>query len=155
MLQKIISGGQTGADQGALDAAISLGVDHGGWLPKGRKTENGPLSLNYNLKEMNSANYAARTRQNVLDSDGTLIISHGVLTGGSALTRTLALQHLRPCMHADMSRWSVTAAAHQIANWITHHHIRVLNVAGPRSSSDARIHTVTTDILKAVIQLLI
>ncbi|MDM8542637.1 putative molybdenum carrier protein [Desulfococcaceae bacterium HSG9] len=82
VLQKIVSGGQTGADQGALDAAISLGIDHGGWLPKGRKTENGALPSNYNLKEMDSAHYAKRTLQNVIDSDGTLIISHGPLTGG-------------------------------------------------------------------------
>ncbi len=155
MLQKIISGGQTGADRGALDAAISLGIAHGGWLPKGRKTENGALPSGYNLKETDSGHYASRTQQNVLDSDGTLIISHGRLTGGSALTRALAQQHLRPCLHANMSRWSVATAAHQIVQWIKHHHISVLNVAGPRASSDARIYAVTTDVLKAVVKLML
>ncbi len=155
MLNKIISGGQTGADQGALDAAISLGIDHGGWLPKGRKTETGALPLSYRLKEMDSANYASRTMKNVIDSDGTLIISHGALTGGSALTRTLAQQHLRPFLHANMSRWSSATAANQIFQWITHHHISLLNVAGPRASSDARIYAVTMDVLKAVVKLMI
>ncbi len=155
MLQKIISGGQTGADQGALDVAISLEIDHGGWLPKGRKTENGALPLSYRLEEMDSTHYASRTRQNVIDSDGTLIISHGALTGGSALTRTLAQQHQRPCLHANMTIWSVKTAAHKIAQWIAHHHISVLNVAGPRASSDARIYAVTTDVLKAVVKLII
>ena len=70
-----------------------------------------------------------------------------------ALTRTLAQQHQRPCLHANMSRWSVATAAHQIFQWIKHHHITVLNVAGPRASSDPRIYAVTGDVLKAVIKL--
>jgi hypothetical protein len=83
---KIISGGQTGADQGALDAAIELDIPHGGWAPKGRKTEAGPLSPKYQLNEMPSASYPARTEHNVVDSDGTLILSHVPLTGGSVFT---------------------------------------------------------------------
>jgi len=154
MLLKIISGGQTGADQGALDAAISSGINHRAWLPKGRKTENGALPLSYRLKEMDSAHYSSRTRQNVLDSDGTLIISNGALTGGSALTRNLAQQQLRPCLHVNMSRKSVAVAANQIVKWMTHHHVCILNVAGPRSSSDARIYAVTRDVLKVVIKLM-
>jgi len=152
MLHKIISGGQTGADQGALDAAISSGVDHGGWLPKGRKTENGALPMRYRLTEMDTSRYTSRTRQNVLDSDGTLIISNEALTGGSALTRKLAQQHRRPCLHVNMSRQSVAGASQQIFKWIRHHHIGVLNVAGPRASSDARIYAVTRDLVKAVVK---
>jgi len=83
MLTKIISGGQTGADQAALDAAIEMGIPHGGWIPKGRLTEAGPLPEKYNLQEMPSKDYLKRTQQNVLDSDGTLFFSHGDLTGGS------------------------------------------------------------------------
>ncbi len=85
MLKKIISGGQTGADQAALDAAIKLGIPHGGWIPKGRSTENGKLPDKYKLKEMPTKSYPNRTEQNVIDSDGTLIITHGKLTGGSNL----------------------------------------------------------------------
>ena len=72
---KIISGGQTGADRAALDAAIELGLPHGGWLPRGRKTESGPLPLKYNLRELDSDRYRDRTEQNIIDSDGTLIVS--------------------------------------------------------------------------------
>jgi len=86
MLQKIISGGQTGADRAALDFAIGFDIPHGGWIPKGRKTEDGVLPDKYKLKEMPTASYPKRTEKNVLDSDGTLILSHGKLTGGSALT---------------------------------------------------------------------
>jgi len=102
MITKIISGGQTGADQAALDAAIELGIPHGGWIPKGRLTERGHLSEAYKLKEMSNVSYPKRTEQNVLDSDGTLIISHGKLPGGSALTKKLADTHNRPCLHIDL-----------------------------------------------------
>ena len=90
MIKKIISGGQTGADRAALDVAIKLDIPHGGWVPKGRKTESGPLPERYQFQEMGTRGYAERTEQNVLDSDGTLILSHGKLTGGSALTLRLA-----------------------------------------------------------------
>ena len=83
MISKIISGGQTGADRAALDVAIKLSIPHGGWIPKGRKTEDGTLPDKYKLKEMTTASYPKRTEQNVIDSDGTLIIARGQLTGGS------------------------------------------------------------------------
>lgn len=151
LIKKIISGGQTGADQGALDAAMELGIEHGGWIPKGRKTEKGPLPACYNLKEMPTADYAQRTRQNVLDSDGTLIISNGALTGGSALTRELAEKYHRPWFHADMLKLSVPQAAEKIRSWIRENNIEVLNVAGPRASNDANIHDLTFNILKTVL----
>ena len=87
MIKKIISGGQTGADRAALDVAIKLNIPHGGWVPKGRPAEDGPIHTKYQLKEMPTDSYSDRTEQNVADSDGTLIISHGELTGGSAFTR--------------------------------------------------------------------
>ena len=81
MLTKIISGGQTGADQAALDAAIAMDIPHGGWIPKGRLTEVGPLPEHYNLQEMPTKDYLKRTKQNVLDSDGTVVFSHGSSKG--------------------------------------------------------------------------
>ncbi|MFO7970885.1 MAG: putative molybdenum carrier protein [Desulfobacterales bacterium] len=111
MVKKIISGGQTGADRAALDVAIKLGVLHGGWIPKGRLTENGMLDDRYHLKEMETANYNKRTEQNVIDSDGTLIISHGKLTGGSEYTRDMALEHGRPWLHIDLNKTTPSQAA--------------------------------------------
>ncbi len=87
MIEKIISGGQTGADRAALDVAIKLGIPHGGWIPKCRPTENGRLPDKYKLKEMPNKSYPKRTEQNVIDSDGALIITHGKLTGVSKLTQ--------------------------------------------------------------------
>ena len=82
MITKIITGGQTSADRAALDVAMEEGIHHGGWIPKGRNTEPGPLPERYQLTEMATDEYPKRTEQNVIDSDGTLIISHGELTGG-------------------------------------------------------------------------
>ena len=117
-LLKIISGGQTGADQGALDAAIKLGIPHGGWIPKGRKTESGPLQDHYELQEMSTGSYPKRTRKNVQDSDGTLIISYGELTGGSELTMNYADDLKRPCIHIDLSELDNFQVAVRISNWL-------------------------------------
>src|SRR3954470_16119485 len=90
VVRKIISGGQTGADRAALDAALALGIPHGGWVPKGRWAEDGPLDPRYTVQETPTAVVSVRTAWNVRDSDATLIISHSKLSGGSALTRRLA-----------------------------------------------------------------
>lgn len=151
MVTKIISGGQTGADRAALDVAIKLGISHGGWIPKGRLTENGKLDDKYRLKEMDTANHNKRTEQNVIDSDGTLILSHGKLTGGSDYTRDMVLRHGRPWLHIDLNKTPSSQAARQIGSWIAEHEIKVLNVAGPRASKDLAIYLSTTDILERVL----
>ncbi|MCK4984938.1 MAG: putative molybdenum carrier protein, partial [Desulfobacterales bacterium] len=140
MIRKIISGGQTGADQAALDAAIKLDIPHGGWIPKGRPTENGNLHDKYKLKEMPTKSYPKRTEQNVIDSDGTLIITHGKLTGGSKLTQKVAKKHDRPCIHINLNETLLFMAASKINSWIIEHGIEVLNVAGSRASKDPEIY---------------
>lgn len=137
---KIISGGQTGADRAALDAAIKLGLPYGGWLPKGRKTEDGPLPLTYKLKELDSENYRERTEKNVMDGDGTLVVSFGPLTGGSALTESLALKHDRPCLILDLELVPVKEAIDALEKWMKKYGIKTLNVAGPRASGEPRIY---------------
>lgn len=153
MLKKIISGGQTGADQAALDVAIKLGIPHGGWIPKGRITETGVLDNKYKLKEMETTSYNKRTEQNVIDSDGTLIISYGKLTGGSDFTREMALLHHRPWLHIDLNKTGAFQAAGKIKSWITENEIEVLNVAGPRASKDPGIYQATVDIIETVFYL--
>lgn len=131
----IVSGGQTGADRGGLDAAIQLGMEHGGWCPRGRRAEDGVIPARYHLKETASAAYAVRTEKNVLDSDGTLLVSRGPLTGGSALTARLAVKHRKPMLHIDLAVRRHAAATNDIRTWLRTYSIRVLNVAGPRESS--------------------
>ena len=148
MVIKIISGGQTGADRAALDFAIKHNIPYGGWVPKGRKTEDGTLPEKYNLQEMPTVQYANRTEKNILDSDGTLIVSHGFLTGGSSLTRELAQQHRKPWIHIDLEMISCPEAAGMIIEWIERHGIKVMNVAGPRARKDPKIYEAVMDLLE-------
>lgn len=130
-VQKIVSGGQTGVDQAALDAAIQLGIPHGGWCPQGRLSEAGPIDSKYQLTELASPEYAIRTQQNVIDSDGTLILYRDRLQGGTALTYRYAKQFDRPVKRVRLDRsWNVS----EVAQWLKANRIEILNVAGPRGS---------------------
>jgi len=149
MIKKIISGGQTGADQAALDVAIKLNIPHGGWIPKGRITENGPLPEKYQLEEMPTSSYVERTEQNVIDSDGTLIVSHGELTGGSAFTREIALEHEQPWLHIDLNKTGGFDAAMKLSDWVLKNNIEILNVAGPRASKDPKIYRAVLNIIES------
>lgn len=151
MLTKIISGGQTGADRAALDVAIKVGLPYGGWIPKGRLTEDGPLSDEYHLQEMPTKDYPKRTEKNVVDSDATVIISHGKLTGGSDFTRKMAEKHSKPWLHLDMAKMSLAYAVRLMKTWLTDNGIRTLNVAGPRASKDSEIYNVTVKVLEGVL----
>lgn len=151
MLKRIISGHQTGADIAAIDAALDTGFPCGGWVPKGRKTEIGPLPEKYIVQEMKTAGYPKRTEQNVIDSDGTVIFTHGRLSGGSDLTRKYAIQHCKPWLHIDLSTHDAAAAVALVSRFITENGTAVLNVAGPRASSDSKIYDAVYRTMKAVI----
>lgn len=103
-ISKIVSGGQTGADTGALDAAIWCDIPHGGWCPKGRLCEEGEIPAQYLLMEMTTKDYLKRTEANVVDSDATMIFTHGPPTGGSRRTAEFAKKHKRPFFLVDLSR---------------------------------------------------
>jgi hypothetical protein len=150
MIKRIVSGGQTGVDRAALDVAIKLGIAHGGWIPQGRLTESGVLPKKYQLKETSSSEYSVRTEKNVIDSDGTLIISQGPLTGGSEYTREMAIRHSRPWLHIDLDRTIAFHAVTAINKWIQQKKIEILNVAGPRASKNPAIYPDTLNILESV-----
>ena len=95
-IQKIVSGGQTGVDRAGLDVALELGIPCGGWCPKGRRAVDGIISAKYPLQETDLPVYAERTRLNVLDSDGTLVLNHGELSGGSKFTADIAETGVNP-----------------------------------------------------------
>ena len=135
-LKKIISGGQTGVDQAALTVAMELNVPHGGWCPRGRRCETGRIPEQYQLSEMPSDDYPARTRQNVMDSDGTLIFYRQRLAGGTRLTYDFAKSVHRPVLLIALGQPS---SAESLASWITQHQIAVLNIAGPREGSESGI----------------
>jgi hypothetical protein len=132
----IVSGGQTGVDRAALDAGLLLEIPHGGWCPRGRLAEDGPIPDHYRLTETASPDYQVRTEQNVLHSDATLILCRGEPTGGSELTVRLARRHGKPHLIVDLRRED---AILEVAAWLDRHRPRRLNVAGPRESQSTGI----------------
>jgi hypothetical protein len=132
-IEKIISGGQTGADRAALDWALEHQVPHGGWCPKGRKAEDGSVPAKYDLKETPSEDYAQRTEWNVRDSDLTVIFTEFPdLSGGSLLTAQMASKYRKAWIHLPWGGDGIQ----QIKSFLEFHKPKVLNVAGPRASHD-------------------
>ncbi len=137
IFSKLISGGQTGVDRAALDAALELGLPTGGWCPKGRRAEDGSIPMHYTLLETSSSAYPTRTEKNILGSDGTLILTWGRPTGGTALTIKLARVHQKPFLIIDLS---AVKDFHAVREWGKTYQIKILNVAGPRESEAPGIH---------------
>jgi hypothetical protein len=133
-ITRIVSGGQTGADRGGLDAAIALGIAHGGWCPQGRLAEDGIIPACYLVREIAEGSYAARTRMNVEDSDGTLLFTDGPAQGGSRLTLEVAAQIGKPLLHIDFTDDASPVVATTLHHWVVAHRIATLNVAGSRES---------------------
>jgi len=131
---KIISGGQTGVDRAALDAALKHGIDCGGWCPGGRLDELGRIPDRYPVKELEHGGFAERTLQNVKDSGGTVIIFSGKLSGGTEKTLGFCVERKRPHELIDASKISTEDAARLIVDFVCKHKIHILNVAGPRES---------------------
>ena len=144
---KIVSGAQTGVDRAALDAAIELGIAHGGWCPRGRLAEDGRIPSRYHVTETDSPEYWVRTEQNVLDSDATLILCRGKPTGGTELTLRLAQRHGKPCLVADLDQ---APEPETIRRWIAKHKVKVLNVAGPRESQSPGIAAQAGEFLRVL-----
>ena len=146
---KIISGGQTGADRAALDVALTLSLPIGGGCPKGRRAEDGMIPDRYPLTETPEADYDTRTRRNVEDSDGTLILNLGALNGGTALTASHARQIGKPCLVVALEEGIESAA---FRDWLAAHHIQVLNVAGPRESKRPGVYAAACRLLDTLLQ---
>lgn len=149
-IQKIVSGGQTGVDRAALDSAIFLEIEHGGWCPAGRRAEDGKIPDHYDLQEMDSRDYAKRTEQNVVDSDGTLVLYYQKMSGGTLLTYRLAGKHKRPRLAIDLAESD--SQAESVRDWIVAKNIGVLNVGGPRESSHKGIGRQAEQFLNAILE---
>lgn len=146
---RVISGGQTGVDRAALDAAMMLNIPHGGWCPRGRLAEDGRIPDRYRLRETDSSEYAVRTEWNVRDSDATLIVTRGEMSGGTKLTAVLALRYSKPLLVIDLTENSLPINA---AQWLLRHNVRTLNIAGPRESTCPGIYEAARGFLSELLQ---
>jgi hypothetical protein len=147
-LRKIVSGGQTGVDRAALDFAIRRRIPHGGYCPKGRRSESGRIAAKYRLTECASPEYAMRTALNVAHSDGTLILTRGRPEGGTQRTVYLCRAYGKPALILDLDR---KLRPEDFADWLYAHGIETLNVAGPRESKQPGIGQQTRAVLEALL----
>jgi len=145
---KIISGGQSGVDRAALDVAQELSIACGGWCPRGRRAEDGPLAARYPLIETPLQKYSQRTAWNVRDSDGTLILTRGQAKGGTALTVKLAEGLGKPYLLLDLTDAPQPADVHE---WAQRNGVRILNVAGPRETENRGIYQQAVAFLRKVL----
>lgn len=152
-LEKIISGGQTGVDRGALDAALDNKFPCGGWCPPGRMAEDGPIDDVYPMSEMDHGSYGERTRQNVIDSDGTVIIYFGELEGGTKVTLQQCIQRKKPYELINAQENSEKRAAELIMRFVESFSINTLNVAGPRQSKVPEAHDYTYKAISIVLEI--
>ena len=144
-ISKIISGGQTGVDRAALDAAISLGLEHGGFCPKGRVTEDGIIPVEYKMDELDTEEYSVRTMKNVQCSDGTFILHQGEITGGTALTDEFCKIKKKPFLIINILD-EFKEIRVNFNRWLETNNITILNVAGPRES-ERQIYKKAKDLL--------
>ncbi|MEL7537269.1 MAG: putative molybdenum carrier protein [Pseudomonadota bacterium] len=132
---RIVCGGQTGTDRGAMLAALDRGVPIGGWCPDGRKAEDGPIPLFYPLRELPGSDYPERTLRNVLDSDATCIVRFDGVDAGSKLAAAACRREGKPYTYLDAHTIDSDDAAAELESFIREHKIKVLNVSGPRASA--------------------
>ncbi len=150
LCERIVSGGQAGADRGALDFAIKHGYIHGGWAPHGRLAEDGVIPVKYQLTEMAEGGYRQRTRRNVVDSDATLIINLGELDGGTLATQVFAEKSSKPYLVVQADPGISEGMVDSVIAWLRQHDVKILNVAGPRESKRPGICRLTSEMLAAV-----
>lgn len=141
---RVISGGQTGVDRAALDAAIELGIELGGWCPRGRRAEDGAIHGRYPLRETPSRGYSQRTEWNVRDSDATLILCRRDMSGGTRLTAELAAGYAKPLLVLDLDSGP---DPEMVVDWLRERRVGVLNVAGPREEGAPGIYAQSLAVL--------
>jgi hypothetical protein len=149
MLNRIISGGQTGVDRAALDVAIELGIPIGGWCPRGRRAEDGRIPRCYRLRETPSDRYAQRTAWNVRDADATLILTIGDLSRGTAFTQRMTISLKRPVCVVDLAKFR---AVWPVRRWLKKHYVRTLNIAGPRASTSPESYNLAVRFLERLLR---
>jgi len=153
MIRKILSSGRTGVEIAALDVAIKLGIAHGGWTGRGMRNEDGAIDHQYGLKEVVAMGFKRAMEKNVLESDGTLLISRGAKSVEGKYAVETALRHQRQFLHVDLTQHSAFEASSLISSWVSMNHVLVLHVTGPTAHQDDKIHHEVKRILETAVYL--
>ena len=140
MLKKIISGGQPGVEIAALDAAIQFDIPHAGWAYKGIKTEDGVLPEHYNVKGIDNPSFFERLEKNIIDSEGTVIVTHGQLSIGLKGVRGLAEKHKKRCLNLDLKECTINHAISSVRKWMDNHEIEVVYFTGPKPVGTSKVY---------------
>lgn len=151
MIEKVVSGGQTGADRAALDVAMELGIACGGWCPAGRQADDGIIPARYPLQETADMDHTVRTESNVRDSDGTLVFHRGPLQGGTAYAVLMARHLGRPVLAIDLDE---PCSAADVAAWIERSRMRVIHIGGQREASSPGIYAAARQCIAEILQIL-
>jgi len=151
-LRQIVSGGQTGADRAALDAALNSSFPCGGWCPEGRLAEDGPLPTKYPLQELPGAGYRQRTIKNIETSDGTAIFYFNRPAGGTELTLIQCIRLHKPYQLIDASEISPARASSILEDFVDQHGIAILNVAGPSETRSPSVHSYVQEAVQSLIE---
>ena len=153
MIRKILSSGRTGVEIAALDVAIKLGIAHGGWAGRGMRNEDGAIGNRYGLEEVMAMGYKRAMEENVLHSDGTLLISRGTKSVEGQFAVETALRHQRQFLHADLSQNSAFETSSLISSWVSMNHVLAVYVTGPTAHQDDRIYHDVKKILETAVYL--
>lgn len=152
MIKKIISGGLPGVELAALDAAIKLGIPHEGWTYKSRKTENGILPEQYNVKEIVNPSYFERLEKNIINSEGTVILTHGQLIRGSYATKDLADKYNKPCLLFNLNDCALNHVVSSIRKWMDNHKIEEIFFTGSKPIASPNLTEEVIRIIEGVCQ---
>jgi hypothetical protein len=152
MIKKIISGGLPGVELAALYAAIKLGIPHGGWTYKSRKTKNGALREQFNLKEIANPSYFERLEKNIIDSEGTVILTYGQLIRGAIATKNLAGKYNKPCLLLQLNEFTFGQAVSSIRKWMDKNAIEKIFFTGSKPIASPNIHQEVIKIIEGICQ---
>ena len=135
MIKKIISGGQPGVEIAALDAAIRLNIPHAGWCYQGRKIDGGILDKQYNVKEIDNPSYFQRLENNIVDSEGTVVLSYGQLVMGSKAARDISGKYNKPYLNVDLSKQALNHAIASIRSWMAKNEVTTVYFTGTKTGA--------------------
>lgn len=150
MIKKIISGGIPGVEIAALDAAIKLNISHEGWAFQRKKKEDRFWPKQYNLKTIDKPSFHDRLEKNIIDSDGTVILTYGQLVMGSKVIIELTGENKKPCLYLDLTKCSLTHAISSIRKWITNNEIEAVYFTGSKPVGKSNIYEETVRIIEGI-----